>query len=483
MDHSIPNFFLYGGGGGGGSGGGGGNGTNGGGGSQGQPMNAGDASGGGGGGGGPAGDMGGGGGGPGGLLPGSTSMGQPQPQPLSHDFLATQSMMGGGGGGMASNEAQQQALQFAGYPALMQQYFQQQQQQAHQQQQQQQQQQVQQQQQQVQQQMMGSTGLDPRFAGFSNGNFAGQGGAMMGMGSAGGAGMGLNMNMGSMGMGMGMVGAPMMSATNVSQGPPGTAAMGQAIGGYGLPGVGYVDNSRMMLSQGWGGAQVGYAGMMGAGGVPAASGGGGGPSMGGGAAAAPAAADVDQYAESGILGPWSATSAGLLGNMASGSNTEAKGKKLRKKPKDRPKRPLSAYNIFFKEERARILEKLPTATDDVKKEEDEGKEGEETAAVGEDDPKDKSSSKRTKRPHGKIGFESLAKVIGQRWQELSADQVEYYKKKAEVDMKRYKQEMEVYLGRRDHDGDKAGSKDEGEDNDSERRVSKKMKSDPGGFIE
>ena len=130
----------------------------------------------------------------------------------------------------------------------------------------------------------------------------------------------------------------------------------------------------------------------------------------------------DPYAENGILGPWSATSAGLLGNMVASS--QDKEKKVKKKPKDKPKRPLSAYNIFFKEERTRILEALPE---------------------GDPKPENSGGRKRKKRPHGKIGFESLAKVIGQRWQELTADQVDYYKKKAESDMLRYKSEMEKYV--------------------------------------
>lgn len=149
----------------------------------------------------------------------------------------------------------------------------------------------------------------------------------------------------------------------------------------------------------------------------------------------------DPYAENGILGPWSATSAGLLGKMVV-NDAAGKGKKARKKPKDRPKRPLSAYNIFFKEERARILEKLPDKEDEnneVKEEE------EEEAEAGEE-------KKGKKRPHGKIGFENLAKVIGQRWQELGPDQVTYYKKKAEEDMKRYKQEMETYLTKKGEGG-------------------------------
>jgi hypothetical protein len=53
--------------------------------------------------------------------------------------------------------------------------------------------------------------------------------------------------------------------------------------------------------------------------------------------------------------------------------------------------------------------------------------------------------KRKQKSHGKIGFESLAKIIGQRWQELKADQVSYYKQKAQQDTLRYKHELEAYL--------------------------------------
>jgi hypothetical protein len=137
----------------------------------------------------------------------------------------------------------------------------------------------------------------------------------------------------------------------------------------------------------------------------------------------------DVYAENGILGPWSARSAGLLGSMV--IEGEEKDKKIRKKPKDKPKRPLSAYNIFFKEERSRILSVLP-----------EGEETKETEGGGSGKG---GGRKRKQKPHGKIGFESLAKIIGQRWQELRADQVSYYKQKAQQDTLRYKHEMEAYL--------------------------------------
>lgn len=166
------------------------------------------------------------------------------------------------------------------------------------------------------------------------------------------------------------------------------------------------------------------------------------------------------YAQNGLLGPWSATSAGLLGKMASpelemvakmgftsGGKAAApiKIKKTRKKSKDQPKRPLSAYNIFFKEERQRILNGLPepssqAVVDDEAIAADGGNDDDEVAAQL-SLPERKPSKKN---PHGKIGFENLAKTIGHRWQELGPKQVEYYKEKSEADKKRYRLEMDAY---------------------------------------
>ncbi|KAL7559942.1 hypothetical protein ACA910_008264 [Epithemia clementina (nom. ined.)] len=136
----------------------------------------------------------------------------------------------------------------------------------------------------------------------------------------------------------------------------------------------------------------------------------------------PPATQRDTYAEQGILGPWSERSAGLLGSMvcSESSNQSGKVKRTRRKqPKDKPKRPLSAYNIFFKEERARLLTKAPPA-----------------------DGGDSEGQKRT--ANGKIGFENLAKIIGGKWQDLQPREVEYYKSKASADMDRYKKEMLEY---------------------------------------
>jgi HMG-box domain len=153
---------------------------------------------------------------------------------------------------------------------------------------------------------------------------------------------------------------------------------------------------------------------------------------------------TDHFADRGILGPWSATSAGVLDKIAQLDKADgAKKKALRRKPKNRPKRPLSAYNIFFKDERERILSDIP---------------GEHQKEHG------NKKGKRKKSPHGKIGFESLAKTIGKRWQSLDPARVEHYKSKAAEDMVRYKEEMEIFLvakqGGTINDDDDAGNNEE-----------------------
>jgi hypothetical protein len=81
----------------------------------------------------------------------------------------------------------------------------------------------------------------------------------------------------------------------------------------------------------------------------------------------------------------------------------------------KPKRPLSAYNYFFQEQRQKILQQTPTRA--------EGK---------------------PRRSHGKIGFAPLARMIAAKWKENTQAERKKYDDLASADRARYMNEMDVY---------------------------------------
>ena len=81
----------------------------------------------------------------------------------------------------------------------------------------------------------------------------------------------------------------------------------------------------------------------------------------------------------------------------------------------KPKRCLTAYNIFFQQERQRLLKSLPAR-----------------AGV------------KSKKAHGKIGFAELGRAISRSWKSVTVEQKAYYRKLAAQDKKRYQREMEEW---------------------------------------
>mmetsp|Transcript_20821 Transcript_20821/g.29693 ORF Transcript_20821/g.29693 Transcript_20821/m.29693 type:complete len:314 (-) Transcript_20821:213-1154(-) len=114
-------------------------------------------------------------------------------------------------------------------------------------------------------------------------------------------------------------------------------------------------------------------------------------------------------------------------------NTKPSAKKVTmKKPKDKPKRPLSAYNIFLKAEREKIVKFIKGEGPDEK------------------DPDQPAADLQLLMTNeGRISFEQMGKLIGKRWKTLSPESHKKYSDMALIDAERYKTAMADYKAKND----------------------------------
>ena len=113
-------------------------------------------------------------------------------------------------------------------------------------------------------------------------------------------------------------------------------------------------------------------------------------------------------------------------------------KKKWKKPKDKPSRPLSAYNLFFQKERANMLGKdAPTDADEQLK-------------------------KRVHcKTHGKIGFAEMARSIASKWKNLDPAEKKDYETQASKEKERYASELAAWKEEQKVKSEAAAEEEEG----------------------
>ena len=106
----------------------------------------------------------------------------------------------------------------------------------------------------------------------------------------------------------------------------------------------------------------------------------------------------------------SATGSAVASGVASSATEEGAQELIPK-----PKRPLSAYNMFFRDQREELLAHLPTRHSDY-----------------------------SGKGHNKIGFQDLARVIGAKWRDIDPEEKERYEKIAAKGREKYLEHTKLW---------------------------------------
>lgn len=129
----------------------------------------------------------------------------------------------------------------------------------------------------------------------------------------------------------------------------------------------------------------------------------------------------------------------MIPPSTSDSYRDGKGSKSNHSNNPKPKRPLSAYNIFFRDERAKII--AGELSDEEKDMLQKGTRFE--------DRHTSSGIKeyRRKQPHRKAGFQELARIIAARWKNIDPDRLQKYEKMSALGRIKYSRDLHIWAQR------------------------------------